>query len=94
MTEEVYQILKDVGVGHIFGHFEDSYGWNYVTDALDVCDKLGLTYFPRLRIYEQYLAITGDYHVKDGVTYASRSDEEKDGEISVRIPAGESILIY
>ncbi len=77
LTEDVYQILKDVGVDHIFGHFEDSYEWNYVTDALDICDKLGLTYFPRLRIYEQYLAITGGYHVKNGVTYASRSDEEK-----------------
>ena len=77
ITEEVYQILKDVGVDYIFGHFEDSYDWHYVTDAMDICDKLGLTYFPRLRIYEQYLAITGGYHVKDGVTYTSRTDEEK-----------------
>ena len=23
ITEEVYQILKDVGIDHIFGHFED-----------------------------------------------------------------------
>ena len=77
ITEEVYQILKDVGIDHIFGHFEDDYGWNYVTDSMDICDKLGLTYYPRLRIYEQYLAITGGYHVKDGVTYTSRSEEEK-----------------
>ena len=82
----MYQILKDVGVDHIFGHFEDSYGWNYVTDALDICDKLGLTYFPRLRIYEQDWAITGGYHVKDGVTYANRSDEEKAAKFPCESP--------
>ena len=26
ITEAVYQILKDVGIDHIFGHFEDNYG--------------------------------------------------------------------
>lgn len=77
ITDVVYGALKDIGVDNIFGHFEDNYGWNYLTDAMDICDRLDLTYFPRLNIYQQYLAITGGYSVKNGVTYTERSEAEQ-----------------
>ncbi len=77
ITEKVYGSLQRIGIDNVFGHFEERSGAQYLEEAMRICDKLGITYFPRLDIFNQYLAITGGYHVKDGITYRNRPEIEK-----------------
>ena len=90
LTKGTYSLLKEIGIDNVFGHFEDGYGENYLHKAMGICDELGLAYFPRLQVFNRYLAITGGYQVKNGVSYASLSAEERaavDSEFLKRLEA-------
>lgn len=90
LTRETYAALKEIGIDNVFGHFEEEYGENYLNDALDICDELQMTYFPRLSVFNKYLAVTGGYQVKNGVSYSSLSKQEQsavDTEFLKRVDA-------
>ena len=35
ITNSAYKTLKEIGINNVFGHYEDSYGEEYLKEALD-----------------------------------------------------------
>lgn len=78
ITEKSYSLLKDIGVTDVFGHFEDKYDWSYLEQAMDLCDKVGLNYYPRLFVFQDYISVTGGYPDEKHISYRDLSSAEQD----------------
>ncbi len=79
VTLRSYQLLKDVGVDHVFGYFEADAGEEYLHKALQYSAETGITYYPRLEIYNHFFGITGSElaNYKDFPTYGDMSAQEQ-----------------
>lgn len=63
ITLEQYKIAKDCGVNIMYGHSEvfGTKTEKYVFDALEICERVGMTYYVRDAIASEYIEIvTGD----------------------------------
>ena len=63
ITLEQYKIAKDRGVNIMYGHSEvfGTKTEKYVFDALEICERVGMTYYVRDAIASEYIEIvTGD----------------------------------
>jgi hypothetical protein len=77
ITESAYKTLKDIGINNVFGHYEDSYGEEYLKEALVCSEKSGITYYPRLQLFQKYLAVSGS-NIYKGTSYRFLSSKEKE----------------
>ena len=77
ITRKSFEILKNVGIDNIFGHFEDSYGDNYIDDSMSLCDEYGMSYFIRPQITHNFLEVT-DSPVFKGTSFKEKSIEEQE----------------
>lgn len=78
ITLEQYKIAKDCGVNIMYGHSEvfGTKTEKYVFDALEICERVGMTYYVRDAIASEYIEIvTGD---KTKAFVDLSEDEKKD----------------
>lgn len=76
ITLEQYKIAKDCGVNIMYGHSEvfGTKTEKYVFDALEICERVGMTYYVRDAIASEYIEIvTGD----KTKAFVDLSEEEK-----------------
>ncbi len=80
ITRRSYQLLKDVGVDHVFGYYEDKAGPEYLQMALQHAAEVGIAFYPRMEIFDHFCGITGSKmeHYRDYPTYTEMSQEEKE----------------
>ena len=59
ITLEQYKIAKDCGVDIMYGHSEviGTETEKYVFDALEICERVGMKYFVRDAIANEYIEI-------------------------------------
>ena len=76
ITNSAYKTLKEIGINNVFGHYEDSYGEEYLKEALVCSENAGITYYPRLELFQKYLAVSGS-DVYKGTSYRFLSADEK-----------------
>lgn len=76
ITNRAYKTLKEIGINNVFGHYEDSYGEEYLKEALVCSENAGITYYPRLALFQKYLAVSGS-DVYKGTSYRFLSADEK-----------------
>ncbi len=69
-------MLKEIGINNVFGHYEDSYGEEYLEEALVCSEHAGITYYPRLELFQRYLAVSGS-DMYNGTSYRFLSADEK-----------------
>ncbi len=68
VTPRAYRLLKDAGVDNVFGFFEDRAGEQYLQMALDCAQEAGITFYPRLEVFNRFFGITGA-KTKDNLSY-------------------------
>lgn len=78
IIKKSYDILKDVGINAIYGHYEDRYDYSYYLKAMEFCDEFGISYYPRLSIFDAFLKIPGAYKEYGGRYFSFLNKEEKE----------------
>ncbi len=76
ISDRAYRLLRDIGIDNVFGHYEDAYGEEYLKQALLCSERAGITYFPRLKLFQKYLAVSGS-DVYPGTSYRLLPENEK-----------------
>lgn len=60
MTDSVYVLLKKMGIKNIYGYYEDETSEECLKAALAMCEKHEMTFYPRLKIFDEYLGVAGN----------------------------------
>lgn len=80
ITKEVYSLLKNAGIRHIYGYYEDEAGERYIDEALALCAENKMYFYPRLELFNRYLGMKGDqkfpYYFDFSETEREKFDEE------------------
>jgi len=74
IIDEVYDLLAQAGIKHVYGYYEDKFGEDYLQRSLDLCAKNGLLFYPRLGVFDKYLGEQGN---TSNPLHASLSEEQK-----------------
>ncbi len=79
ITPRAYHMLKEVGIDHVFGCFEDEAGPEYLKMAMQYSADAGILFYPRLEIFNHFLGITGSHYERyqDFPTYADMPEQEQ-----------------
>ncbi len=77
VTEGAYRLLKEAGVDHVFGFFEDKAGPEYLQMALEYAGQAGITFYPRLEVFNRFFGITGA-KTKDPLSYYDMAQEDRE----------------
>ncbi len=76
-TEKAFTLLKDAGVDHVFGHYEDKKSIDTLIQSLENADKAGVSFYPRLKVFDGFLGIDGAIK-PPSVSYNNLSSDEKE----------------
>ncbi len=68
VTPRAYRLLREAGVEHVFGFFEDKAGKEYLEMALEYAGQAGISFYPRLEVFNRFMGITGSER-KDNLSY-------------------------
>ncbi len=75
-NEKSFGLLKEAGVDHVFGHYEDKNGIDCLKDSLENAGRADVKFYPRLKIFDEFLGI--DNAVKGpSVSYPNLSEDAK-----------------
>ncbi len=80
ITPRAYRMLKEVGIDHVFGCFEDEAGPEYLKMAMQYAADAGILFYPRLEIFNHFLGITGSSYerYRDFPTYADMPAQKQE----------------
>lgn len=59
ITKEVYYLLHRLGIRQIYGYYDDEPGVEYLLKNLDYSAEFGITFYPRLQMFEKFLGERG-----------------------------------
>ena len=74
ITIRSYRLLKEAGIDHVFGYYEDNAGKEYLRTALDCSYTAGIKFYPRMEIFNRFLGIDGA-EGKDNVSFLHMNAE-------------------
>ncbi len=78
ITSEVFDLLSKAGIRQIYGYYDDRQGKVALNSLLDLSQKYGMTYYPRLTVFDKFLGERG--HEK----YPLFSDMSKEQQDDIR----------
>ncbi len=60
ITNEVFGLLAKAGIRQIYGYYDDEQGMDTVHKLLDLSAEHGMVYYPRLKVFDQFLGERGN----------------------------------
>lgn len=59
ITKEVFDLLAKAGIKQIYGYYDDRQGKGALNQLLDLSEEYGMTYYPRLEVFDKFLGERG-----------------------------------
>lgn len=76
ITERSFRLLKEAGIDHVFGYYEDRAGNAYLEKALDCSAAAGILFYPRMEVFDRFTGV--DDALGGDIPYTRMTESERE----------------